>query len=345
MCPSASVTASSVVPRRRTSPSCEHAHALEALPVHEGPVRRAQILDRQLALRPAREPRVTARELGVVAEPPVGLGGRAPDEQLTVDREPRVGCHPSKTRRCSSAILGRPYVTGAAAASRRLGLCEGVRAAAQTRPRERGSARPAGARWRRASAAGAPQDRDGRLLRPLRLDPARRAPGSRDAAAGDRVVLRRDERGPRAPRGRHREVHRRRRHGRVRRPAVREDDALRAVRAAAEHARRARRAQRGAGPALRREAADAHRRQHRPGDRRRPRARRGLRQRGRRQRRRPPPAGGDARGDPHRRADARAGQPGRHREPVPPLELKGKSRPVRAFRLSRSTCAGGRQRG
>ena len=100
------------------------------------------------------------------------------------------------------------------------------------------------------------------------------------AAAGDRALLRRDERGPRAPRGRRREVHRRRGHGRVRRT-----DGARGRRAArgagrGRDADGARGAQRGAGAALRRAAPGPHRRQHGRGDRRRPLARPGLRHAG-----------------------------------------------------------------
>ena len=124
MCPSASVTASSVCPEAQDVAQLERAHALEPLAVHEGPVRRAQVLDGQLALRPAREPRVTARELGVVAEPPVGLGGRAPDQQLAVDA--RTAC-PRVVALDDAQLLaghwGRTLrLTRAAAASRRLWL-------------------------------------------------------------------------------------------------------------------------------------------------------------------------------------------------------------------------------
>ena len=219
------------------------------------------------------------------------------------------------------------------------------------RRRARGSTVLPGLRARageRASAAGAPQGRDGRLLRPLRLDRARGAPRSRDAAARDRVVLRRDERRrSSATRARSRSSSATRSWPCSAVPAVREDDALRAVRAAADMRAALAELNEELEPALRGHAPDAHRRQHRPGDRRRPRARRGLRQRGRRQRRRPPPAGGDARGDPHRRADARARQPGRHRRAGPAVGAQGQEpagpclQAARGRRRRRGSAAGG----
>ena len=67
---------------------------LDALAVDEGAVRGAEVLDRQHAARAARHPGVAARELRVIAQPPVDVGGGTPDQQLTVDREPRARCLP-----------------------------------------------------------------------------------------------------------------------------------------------------------------------------------------------------------------------------------------------------------
>ena len=67
---------------------------LDALAVDVGAVRGAEVLDRQHAARAARHPGVAARELGVLAQPPVDVGGGTPDQQLTVDGEPRARCLP-----------------------------------------------------------------------------------------------------------------------------------------------------------------------------------------------------------------------------------------------------------
>ena len=117
-------------------------------------------------------------------------------------------------------------------------------------------------------------------------------------------------------------------------PAVHEDDALRAVRAAADMRAALAELNEELEPALRGHAADAHRRQHRRGDRRRPRARPAARHRRRRQRRGPPRAGGDARA----RSSSASGPTGwcarpSTVEPVRRWSSKGKSRPVRAYRL------------
>ena len=115
---------------------------------------------------------------------------------------------------------------------------------------------------------------------------------------------------PRAPRRHGREVHRRCRHGGLRRA-----DRARGRRAARpargrRAARRAGCAERGARARLRRLAAAAHRRQHRRG-----RHRHGgaARHRRRRQRRRPARAGGAAGRDPDRRADAARSRAARSR--------------------------------
>ena len=216
---------------------------------------------------------MTARELGVVAEPPVGLGGGAADEQLAVDREPRVGCHPCR----HAQLLVRHRRDPTSPARRPPAVDSGCARVSELRrgrrPREHGSARPAGSRWR---AGLAPQ-----ALRKVvtvvfcdlcdstqlgeRLDPEtlRQVIG---------VVLRRDERRPRAPRGRDREVHRRRRHGRVRRTrrCARTTRCARCgprPRCASALAELNEELERRWGVTL----ADAHRRQHGRGDRRRPR--------------------------------------------------------------------------
>ena len=144
-------------------------------------------------------------------------------------------------------------------------------------------------------------------------------------------LLRGDARGDRAPRRHGREVHRRRGHGGVRRPG--RARGRRAARRACgrRHARGARRAQRGARAGLGRPDREPDRRQHGRGRRRR---RRLARSRRRRQRRRPAWSKARRRA---RRCSARR----RYRlvrdaveaEPVEPLDAKGKSEPLTAFRL------------
>ena len=168
-----------------------------------------------------------------------------------------------------------------------------------------------------------PQGRDDRLLGPVRLDRARGAPRRRDVPPRDREVLPLDERGDRAARRSRREVHRRCGHGRVRRPC--RARGRRAARGAGggRPPPRARRAQRGARPRLRGHPPVPHRREHRGGDRRPPLAPAWVRQRRHGQRGRPPRAGGGARRDPHRRADARSRQARGHRGTAPAARAQG----------------------
>ena len=118
----------------------------------------------------------------------------------------------------------------------------------------------------------------------------------------------------RAPRRHRREVHRRRGHGRLRRPGVHEDDALRAVRAADELRGGLAELNDELERELRHPPRAAHGRQHRRG---RHRHRGAARDGRRRQRRRAARAGGAARrgaarrGDPRPRARRRRGRAGR----------------------------------
>ena len=93
----------------------QRSRGVDALAVHERPVRRPEILDRELSARAAREPRVAARDLGVVAEPSLLLRSRTADEQVGLHRP---GCPPralpSVTRSCSPAISRKPYASAAA---------------------------------------------------------------------------------------------------------------------------------------------------------------------------------------------------------------------------------------
>ena len=108
------------------------------------------------------------------------------------------------------------------------------------------------------------QDRHRPLHRPEGLDEPGRAARPRVAARAHRRATSRHAGDARAPRRHRREVHRRRDHGRVRPAAVHEDDALRAVRAAAGCGRRSATSTRSSRP-LGRPPAHAHRREHRRG--------------------------------------------------------------------------------
>ena len=68
------------------SPAASARGLAQALAVDERPVGRAEVLDHD-APAVAEHARVAARELGVVAEPPVAALG-APDHELVVEREP-----------------------------------------------------------------------------------------------------------------------------------------------------------------------------------------------------------------------------------------------------------------
>src|SRR3954454_18761454 len=58
---------------------------VDAIAIHERPVRRAEILDRELAVGSPVDPGVAARDLGIVAELSLLLGSRATDQQLGLD--------------------------------------------------------------------------------------------------------------------------------------------------------------------------------------------------------------------------------------------------------------------
>ena len=72
-------------------PSVQRARALDPLVVDERPVGGSEILDAQLAVDAAPGARVAARDLGVVAEPSLGLVGGATDQQR---RRPPPGARP-----------------------------------------------------------------------------------------------------------------------------------------------------------------------------------------------------------------------------------------------------------
>ena len=91
-CP-APVTCSVVEPTRTESPTLSSRLAADALAVHEGPVRRPEILDRQPAVRLADDAGVAARELVVVVQPPLSAH-LPPDDELVRQREPATRARP-----------------------------------------------------------------------------------------------------------------------------------------------------------------------------------------------------------------------------------------------------------
>ena len=115
------------------------------------------------------------------------------------------------------------------------------------------------------AAAGDPQDRHDRLLRPQGVDGPRRAARLGVPAGADEPLLRGDAGRPRAARRHGREVHRRRDHGRLRPPA--RPRGRRAPRRAGgrRDAAHARRPERGARARMGREPRHPDRREHRRG--------------------------------------------------------------------------------
>ena len=137
-----SVSSSVVRPTRTESPAAaraaRHAHA-----VHERPVRRPEVLDRQPAAGVAVHARVAARQLGVVAQPALSALG-APDHELVVERQP-VALR--RRRRSTTQLLGAS--ARATAAARRAGR---LRDAARRRRSPAARSGPA-ARRRRGGAS------------------------------------------------------------------------------------------------------------------------------------------------------------------------------------------------
>ncbi len=155
----------------------------------------------------------------------------------------------------------------------------------------------------RAATPGVPQGRDHRVFRPEGLDCDGREARLRVAARGDDALLRLDARRARAPRRRHREVHRGRDHGRLR--AAQAPRGRRAARSARRrgHEARAGCAERRARAAVGRPAHGPHRGEHRRSRCRRPIDRPAARHRRYRQRRRSPRAGSGRARDIARRPD------------------------------------------
>ena len=194
----------------------------------------------------------------------------------------------------------------------------------------------------RTAAAGGAEDGHRRLLRPEGVDDPRRAARLGIAARGDDALLRGDARRARGARRPGREVHRRRRHGRLRDA---EDPRGRRTPRRARGGRdeaAARRPERRARDPLGRHAREPHRREYGGGRGRRPDRRPAAGGRGHGQRRGPTRAGGDGERGARRRADipARPQQrPGRGCGAAR-AERQGRARP----RLSAALGRGGRYR-
>ena len=128
----------------------ERPRSVDALAVHERPVRGPEVLDREEAVGPARDPRVAAGDLAIAAEPSVLMGGFAADEQVGVHAQALAALvalsDPKLLARHQHRTLEPPLPVRGKGTRLKLLSCARVPTAARKRPRARDSARPAG--WR-----------------------------------------------------------------------------------------------------------------------------------------------------------------------------------------------------
>src|SRR5215207_3259007 len=100
--------------------SAQRSRAVDPLVVDERPVGRAEVLDGQLPVGLAHRARVPPRQLWVVAQPSFGKLRRPADQQLRIDRQQGAGVLALAHSQLLARHAGEPYASPARAARHRL---------------------------------------------------------------------------------------------------------------------------------------------------------------------------------------------------------------------------------
>ena len=103
--------------RGSTSPGSSTRASADLLVVHERPVRRPEVLDRQPSVGAAGQASVASRDLRIAPEPPLVLGGGAPEQQVGVDAEQPALVGPLDHAQLLAGHRGRSVTASRASAS------------------------------------------------------------------------------------------------------------------------------------------------------------------------------------------------------------------------------------